>query len=185
MTPDEYRCEACGEVFQKGWTDEEAKAEQKEQFGDLTPENIAVVCDECYKKMGLGPASTEDAERIRQAKDGDVVELLSEHAKKSKEKLVEHLEAIAGKPMTEPFTQVHLKTLCEQVGQIPVPRDQLMQLIELAEDSIYTSESEFSNPPTDEERGLMLSLYRLVGKEVPPFFVRNFGWKLEKPDGSS
>jgi len=63
--------------------------------------------------------------------------------------------------------------------KVPVPRDQLLHVIELAENSIYMSESEFNDPPTSQQRDLMLSLYRLVGKEVPPFFARHFGWKLE------
>jgi|GEM_PF-4544910 len=60
---------------------------------------------------------------------------------------------------------------------IPVPRSQLMQLLELAEDDLLTQHSEFSNDPTDEDRILMLSLYRLVGKEVPEFFSRTYGWE--------
>ena len=61
---------------------------------------------------------------------------------------------------------------------ISVPKGQLMGVLELAEDSLCTGHSEFSSDPTDEERKLMLSLYRLVGKEVPTFFVRTFGWRL-------
>lgn len=60
---------------------------------------------------------------------------------------------------------------------IPVPRSQLMQLLELAEDDLFTRYSEFNKDPTDEDRTLMLSLYRLVGKEVPEFFSRTYGWE--------
>lgn len=59
---------------------------------------------------------------------------------------------------------------------ISVPRSQLIRLIELTEDDLLAQYSEFSNDPTDEDRELMLSLYRLVGKEVPEFFRRTFGW---------
>ena len=62
---------------------------------------------------------------------------------------------------------------------IPVPRDQLLQLLALAEDSLLTQYSEFSNDPTDEDQGLMLSLYRLAGKEVPPAFFSYFGWRVD------
>ena len=61
-------------------------------------------------------------------------------------------------------------------SEIPISRDKLMQLLELAEDSLFTRYSEFSSNPTDEERELLLSLYRLAGKEVPPYFAETFGW---------
>jgi hypothetical protein len=63
-------------------------------------------------------------------------------------------------------------------GECSISRDQLTQLIELAEEDLVTQYSEFSNDPTNKDRELMLSLYRLVGKEVPPFFARTFGWSL-------
>lgn len=50
LKPNEYRCGACDGVFEYGWTEEEAKEEAK-QWGDLKPEDMAVVCDDCYKKM--------------------------------------------------------------------------------------------------------------------------------------
>ena len=61
---------------------------------------------------------------------------------------------------------------------LPVPLSQLLQLIELAESALIMQYTEFSNGPTDEDRDLMLSLWRLVGKEVPPYFFRYFGWTL-------
>ena len=60
-----------------------------------------------------------------------------------------------------------------------IPREQLLKLIELAEDAIQVRDEEYSNDPTDEERELMLSLYRLVGKDVPEYFRRIFGWKID------
>ena len=59
-----------------------------------------------------------------------------------------------------------------------VPRDQLLALIELAEEDLYTQYSEFSSSPLDGDRELMLSFWRLAGKEVPPFFSRTFGWRI-------
>jgi O-acetyl-ADP-ribose deacetylase (regulator of RNase III) len=42
----------CGGVFKKGWTDEEASAEQEANgWGALAPEDTAVVCDDCYRQM--------------------------------------------------------------------------------------------------------------------------------------
>jgi rubredoxin len=49
-----YRCAECGGVFEAEWTDEEAKAELKENFGDFPLELCEEVCDDCYKKiMGM------------------------------------------------------------------------------------------------------------------------------------
>lgn len=45
----QYRCEQCGGVFDFGWTDEEAKAEMAANgWGDMPPEDMAIVCDDCY-----------------------------------------------------------------------------------------------------------------------------------------
>lgn len=52
-----YRCELCGEEYEKGWTDEEAAAESAEKWGVPDPANdpdMAVICDDCWKAMGLG-----------------------------------------------------------------------------------------------------------------------------------
>lgn len=51
--PNEYRCDSCGNVYEKAWTDEEAQAEYEADFPtsskiDTSP---AVVCDDCYKLM--------------------------------------------------------------------------------------------------------------------------------------
>lgn len=49
---DTYKCSACGGTFEKGWSDEEAKKELADKF-DVPVEECAIVCDDCYKKMGL------------------------------------------------------------------------------------------------------------------------------------
>ena len=49
--PDTYQCAACDGVFGKCRSDEEAAAERDENFPDLEPEDEAVVCDDCYRKM--------------------------------------------------------------------------------------------------------------------------------------
>jgi hypothetical protein len=46
----EYECAVCHGIFEKGWTDEEARAEEKETFGANDPDS-AIVCDDCYNKM--------------------------------------------------------------------------------------------------------------------------------------
>lgn len=53
LMTEQFTCAMCGGTFDKAWTDEEATAEAAENF---TPEELkdqAVVCDPCFKKMGL------------------------------------------------------------------------------------------------------------------------------------
>lgn len=53
--PNQYLCECCGNIFNKGWTDEEAIAEFKEHFPNLDPndpDEAGLVCDVCYKMLG-------------------------------------------------------------------------------------------------------------------------------------
>ena len=51
-----YTCEMCGETYERGWTDEEAAAEFLATFGRPPEpgETDAIVCDDCYKTLGLG-----------------------------------------------------------------------------------------------------------------------------------
>lgn len=50
----QYRCAACGGVFGKGRTDEEARAELMDDFPGYGVEDCALVCDDCHREMGLG-----------------------------------------------------------------------------------------------------------------------------------
>lgn len=52
LRPNEYRCCICGEIFEKGWTDEEAMDEMEKNFGvreKPTEDNLA--CDDCYQQF--------------------------------------------------------------------------------------------------------------------------------------
>lgn len=51
MKSNEYKCALCKEVFNKGWSDEEAQAEALEVFGEIPQDQQEVVCDDCYKMM--------------------------------------------------------------------------------------------------------------------------------------
>ena len=51
---EQYTCAVCKETFETGWTNEEAEVELAETFPGYTPAECSVVCDDCYKKMGLG-----------------------------------------------------------------------------------------------------------------------------------
>lgn len=53
MKAKEYTCSICHKVFEGSWTDEEALAEMKENFGDFELEETAVVCDSCYQAITI------------------------------------------------------------------------------------------------------------------------------------
>lgn len=48
LKPNEYRCDACGVINEKGWSDEDAEKESKELWGTLALEDRAVICDDCF-----------------------------------------------------------------------------------------------------------------------------------------
>lgn len=54
MNSNEYECAVCHGVFETGWSDEEATAELGETFPGIGKQDCAIVCDDCYKAMGLG-----------------------------------------------------------------------------------------------------------------------------------
>jgi hypothetical protein len=49
MSDNTYTCEACGSVFEKGWTDDEAAAERTANGWDGT--DCGLTCDPCYKLL--------------------------------------------------------------------------------------------------------------------------------------
>jgi len=52
MKDNKFKCAACGQVFEREWSDEEAQKEYKENFGDFNDGlGTEIVCDDCYKKM--------------------------------------------------------------------------------------------------------------------------------------
>jgi hypothetical protein len=51
LAPSEYQCSSCGEVYEKGWTDDEATAEREENFPGFTEADCAIICDDCYQMM--------------------------------------------------------------------------------------------------------------------------------------
>jgi hypothetical protein len=52
----QYQCEICRGIFEKGWSEEEARAEAKDKFG-IEDKHInetkeaGIVCDDCFKKI--------------------------------------------------------------------------------------------------------------------------------------
>lgn len=51
LKPNEYQCSECGEVYENGWTEEEAREEALKNFGKDDVSNMAVVCDDCYNEI--------------------------------------------------------------------------------------------------------------------------------------
>jgi uncharacterized protein with PIN domain len=50
LDDNEYRCAACGGIFEKGWSDEEAAGELASTF-KVPADDCSLVCDDCYKLM--------------------------------------------------------------------------------------------------------------------------------------
>jgi len=49
MKDNEYQCSMCGETYEKGWTEEEARKEQNDNgWSDL---DCDLVCDDCYNQI--------------------------------------------------------------------------------------------------------------------------------------
>jgi hypothetical protein len=51
VNANEYQCAACGEVFPKGWSDEEAIAELGEDWPGVGVADCDIICDDCDKKF--------------------------------------------------------------------------------------------------------------------------------------
>ena len=50
-----FTCDTCHRTFDKEWSDEEARAETVEIFGESN-EDDACICDDCWREMmGLPP----------------------------------------------------------------------------------------------------------------------------------
>lgn len=47
LKPNEFRCGNCWNIYEKGWTDEDASKESLEAFGITTGE---LLCDDCYNE---------------------------------------------------------------------------------------------------------------------------------------
>lgn len=48
---DTYTCEQCGGTFEKGWSDEESAAEAQSIWGDLSTEDVALICEDCWQQI--------------------------------------------------------------------------------------------------------------------------------------
>lgn len=56
MKDNEYKCDMCGGVFEKSWSDKEAAKELEDVWGGkFEPDDCGVVCDDCYKEFMQSP----------------------------------------------------------------------------------------------------------------------------------
>lgn len=51
LKKNEYQCAMCKGIFDKGWSDEEAKEEFYERHPTIPIEETDLVCDPCYLKI--------------------------------------------------------------------------------------------------------------------------------------
>lgn len=83
---DTYKCAACGGVFEKTISEEEAQAELKENFGDIPINECDIVCDVCYQKIMKVEEVTKRCVKI--------FIKLGEEIKKSTERFTKFIEAL-------------------------------------------------------------------------------------------
>lgn len=46
----QFTCAVCQGTFNKGWTDEEARQERSEIFGEWKDEDCVIICNDCFVK---------------------------------------------------------------------------------------------------------------------------------------
>ena len=67
---EQYTCAACGNTYEEGWSDEEARAEYAEVFPGCSIDEADIVCDPCYQEMVSKPL-TVIVEAMFEAMFGD------------------------------------------------------------------------------------------------------------------
>lgn len=46
-----FTCELCRRTFEANWSEDEAEAESESFFGKRPPEDLAVICDDCWLRV--------------------------------------------------------------------------------------------------------------------------------------
>lgn len=50
MKDNEFKCGSCGGIFEMAWSEKESKKEAEKNWGEKADiENMAIICDDCYK----------------------------------------------------------------------------------------------------------------------------------------
>lgn len=53
--PNQYRCDICGGIFDKAWTNDDAEAELRRNFPGLKPGDCGITCDNCFDAIMGSP----------------------------------------------------------------------------------------------------------------------------------
>jgi hypothetical protein len=51
LKENQFQCANCKGIFEKAWTDEEAKAELRENFDYISTDECDFVCNDCYEEI--------------------------------------------------------------------------------------------------------------------------------------
>ncbi len=66
-----FTCAHCGETYIQGWSDEEALAQTRADYGiNVRADDRAVICDDCYTAMTAWWNALPDTERQRLEREG-------------------------------------------------------------------------------------------------------------------
>jgi len=57
-----FVCDACKKSFISAWSDEDAKKEMKENFGDIPEEDCSYLCEDCYEMFMEFYSTLSDAD---------------------------------------------------------------------------------------------------------------------------
>lgn len=62
-----FKCEKCGETFNKNRTDDEARKEFEKAPWNIPGEGIGIICEDCFEefKVWFSSLSPEDHKRIK------------------------------------------------------------------------------------------------------------------------
>jgi DNA-directed RNA polymerase subunit RPC12/RpoP len=44
-----YTCDNCKQLFESGWSEDDAQAESERLWGKRDPREMSVICDDCFK----------------------------------------------------------------------------------------------------------------------------------------
>ena len=50
-SPPQYTCPSCNRTFDKVDTDDDVKEEAQLMWGDVSPDQLVTVCDDCFKAV--------------------------------------------------------------------------------------------------------------------------------------
>ena len=76
MKPNQYQCHMCKGVFDKEWSDEEAKAEHDRDFPGESLDTACVMCDDCYQKVRPDTHPLQMAQYIAAKEGATLMDLL-------------------------------------------------------------------------------------------------------------